>query len=94
MKAVEQDQDDNKLIGLSEAPEVLVEGYRGVMMRAGMLKLNFFAQRFDPETDQVEKYAAVTLTIPLADFSDIVRGLETVLRDMQENGTLPKAATL
>jgi hypothetical protein len=90
MDAPEPEVSDNHLLGLSAAPEVFVEGYRGAMMRAGVLKLNFFTNRFDPFTGRVEKHAAVTLSIPLADFEGIATGMTALLREMQEKGTAPK----
>lgn len=90
MKPPEPDANDNQIIGLSAAPEILVEGFRGVMTRAGVVKLNFFALRFDPALERVEKHAALTLAIPLADFADIAQSFGTILRDMQEKGALPK----
>lgn len=86
----EPEMNDNRLLGLLAAPEVFVEGYRGAMMRAGVLKLNFFANRFDPSAERVEKHAAVTLSIPLEDFAGIVAGLAALLHDMQEKGAVAK----
>ena len=90
MEAPEPERSDNHLLGLSAAPEVFVEGYRGAMMRAGVLKLNFFANRFNPATEHVEKHAAVTLSIPLADFAEIAAAMGALAREMREKGTLPK----
>lgn len=82
------DANDNQIIGVSAAPEIFVEGYRGVMTRAGVVKLNFFALRFDPATERVEKHAAVTLAMPLVDFAEIAQAFDALLRDMREKGTL------
>jgi hypothetical protein len=90
MEALGKEGSDNQLLGLADAPEVLVEGYRGVMLRAGVLKLNFFASRFDPATERTDKHAAVTLAIPLADFVDVATALNALLNDMREKGALPK----
>ena len=90
METSETVENDNRILGLSRTPEVYVEGYRGAMARAGVIKLNFFTNRFDPSTERVEKHAAVTLSIPLADFTEIVAAMTAVLRDLREKGTLPK----
>lgn len=90
MEAPEPEGSDNLLLGLSAAPEVFVEGYRGAMMRAGVLKLNFFTNRFNPATEHVEKHAALILSMPLMDFVEIASALGALARDMQEKGNLPK----
>ena len=84
MKAVEPEVNDNEILNLAAAPEVLVEGYRGAMVRAGLVKLNFFANRLDPATGRVEKHAAVTLSIPLADFMSIAAGLGVLAQDIEK----------
>ena len=63
------------------------------MMRAGVLKLNFFARELGPRTDRVEKHAAVTLSMPLTDFADIVEGLNTLLQEMKEKGSVSSEQT-
>jgi hypothetical protein len=83
-------ENDNALLGLSAAPEMFVEGYRGAMTRQGLVKLNFFSLRFDPGTERIEKHAVVTLTIPASDFSEMVRALNALRDSMEEAGALPK----
>jgi hypothetical protein len=39
---------DSLIDGLDRVPEIFVEGYRGAAMRAGIIKLNFFSNQFDP----------------------------------------------
>jgi hypothetical protein len=43
MSSGETGENDNALLGLSAAPEIFVEGYRGAMTRSGQVKLNFFS---------------------------------------------------
>lgn len=69
--------------GLASAPEFFVEGYRGVMLREGVVKLNFFSLRFDPAAEAVRPRAALTLSMPERDFHDVVQALSALSEDMK-----------
>jgi hypothetical protein len=72
--------DDAEIQGLDKAPEILVEGYRGATLRAGLVKLNFFTNVFHPGDRRLTKKAALTMAMPHADFEEVVVALVS-LRD-------------
>lgn len=86
MEQVVADPDDNRLSGLEAAPEFLVEGYRGVVVRGGIAKLNFFSQSFDPSTRVVAKRAALVMAIPVQDLTEVVDALQRLVRDLRRQG--------
>ncbi|MDX2103167.1 MAG: hypothetical protein SF002_11570 [Alphaproteobacteria bacterium] len=75
--------DDYQVLGVLAAPEHFVEGYRGATCRAGLVKLNFFSNRFDPATNLVQKQAVCTLAIPAEDLIDVVRGLSDLVAGLK-----------
>ena len=77
------DPNDNNVRNVSQAPEIFVEGYRGVAVRAGIVKINFFANRLDPSDGTLSKHAAVTLTIPVEDFLQIIPALAAVIDEIR-----------
>lgn len=91
MDAPEPESSDNQILGLHSAPEIFAEGYRGAMFRAGVVKINFFANRFDPATERIEKHAVLTLAVPTADFPDIVRGFAALAQELQIKEAAEKA---
>jgi len=90
MNGSKMEENDNLVLGLSSAPEIFVEGYRGAMSRAGVIKLNFFANRFNPTTERIEKHGAVTLSVPLVDFEQIVEALSTLIQEFREKEAASK----
>jgi hypothetical protein len=69
--------------GLSSAPEILVEGYRGAVVSDSLVKLNFFSLLFDASSKSFKHVGALRLAIPTDEFPDIVRALNELLSDMQ-----------
>lgn len=90
MNSSDPNGDDNTLLGLERVPEIFVEGYRGAMTRAGMIKLNFFTTRLDPVTGAIEKHAAMTLAMPTPDFAEVATALHALLQDLQARGVIGK----
>jgi hypothetical protein len=70
-----ESRDDNTLVGIEMAPSLLVDGYRGALMRGGVVRLNFFANRVDPGSGATVKAAVATLCMPALDFYEVVDGL-------------------
>lgn len=83
-----RDPSDNEIEGLAAAPEFYVEGYRGTLARAGVVKLNFFSLRFDPGAETVRKHAVVTLTMPAGDLADVARGMLGFIEDLRRKGVI------
>lgn len=79
MSGVAENLADMIVAGVDEAPEFFVEGYRGALFRAEVVKLNFFSNRVQPANSEVTKRAVCTLTIPLADLKDIVGELAKLI---------------
>lgn len=71
---------EDELQGLATAPEIFVEGYRGAMVRGGVLKLNLFSTVLREGPKRLEQRAVATLAIPTTDFLDVVNAL-VALRD-------------
>lgn len=79
---------DNLVIGIQEAPEIFVDGFRGVMTNGQTVKINFFQNRFDAGTEETLKIAAFTMVMAVSDFIAIAQALPKLLEEFQEKGAL------
>lgn len=82
METLNIDPDDSRIDGLATAPEIFVEGYRGVVVRAGHAKLTFFSNRIAPADKRLVKQAVVSLVIPLEDLADVARALNDLVAEI------------
>jgi len=87
MSGVAENLADMVVSGVDDAPEFFVEGYRGALVRAEMVKLNFFSNRVQPASSEVTKRAVCTLTIPFADLKDIVQELAKLIDHVESQIT-------
>jgi len=74
---------DSIILGLETAPELFVEGYRGALYRAGVVKLNFFATRTQGPDLGIAKQAVSTLSIPLIDLKEVVPALSRLIEHIE-----------
>lgn len=74
--------EDGPLVGLAGVSEIFVEGFRGIIFHAGIVKLNFFSTRTNPHGDGLIQQAAVTLAVPLSDLAAITSGLSNLLIEL------------
>lgn len=79
---------DLQIEAILDAPEFFVEGYRGTMSRAGVAKLNFFSNRYDPYESRIVKVAVTTLVVPIADLVQIASALSDFVKNLQAEGVL------
>ncbi len=93
MDPVFSNRPDDEVAGLAAAPELFVEGYRGAMVRAGMVKLNLFSTSLDSASRGVEKRAVARIVVPIADFLDMAEAMwalrTEILREPDAAGLQP-----
>jgi len=77
---------DDIVVGIKDAPEIFVDGFRGVLTNGQIVKLNFFQNRFDSESQEPTKVAAFTLVISMNDFIAVSQTLPTLVAEFQEKG--------
>lgn len=80
------DNEDARIENLSSIREVFVDGYRGVYTNNGVVKVNFFSNRFDPESGKVLKLSSIVLSTSLVDLAQMVIGLNAALKEFEDRG--------
>ena len=70
---------DAIILGLEGIPEIFLEGYRGAMFRAGIVKLNMFSTRLTGPGQEISKQGVCILNIPLVDLKEIVPALAKLI---------------
>lgn len=78
------------IAGIATAPEIFFEGYRGLTLRNGVVHINTFVNRFDPDSNTTVPVAGPVLAIPLTDFAEISQSFASVVADLVEKGLLVK----
>ncbi len=89
----QDDVTDRIIVGLAQAPEFFVEGYRGAILRGGVVKLNLFANRLEPTDGSIVKHAVCVLTIPLADLRDVLPALNQFIEQVDTQPSMSTGAT-
>ncbi|MBY0336365.1 MAG: hypothetical protein K2X11_07115 [Acetobacteraceae bacterium] len=92
MEEISSSQPDDDLLGLAEAPELFVEGYRGALLRGGVVKLNLFTSLLENSPRRVRKRAVARLAMPVEDFLEVVAALSALRDDIlaaRETGDAP-----
>lgn len=75
---------DNLILGVQEAAEIMVDGYRGAMSNGQIVKLNFFSNRFDG--GETVKRAAFTMVTSVSDFVAIARAFQELVETFERDG--------
>jgi len=76
-------------------PEIFAEGFRGALVRAGVVKLVLVSNDIAASPEAPELRQVATLTMPVADFLEVVKALNSLVAEFQEKGAFgPKDETL
>jgi hypothetical protein len=84
----EPEDADKIVMGLEGVSEIFVEGYRGAMFRAGVVKLNMFSTRVLGPGQEISKQAACILSVPLIDLKEIVPALAKLIEHIESQMVL------
>jgi hypothetical protein len=74
--------------GISEAPEIYVDGYQGALLLHGVVKLNLFSEFGDGVTPDVRRRGVARMTVSLANLAAIHTSLGELLKSLAEQGAL------
>lgn len=74
------------IVGVGSAPEIYVDGFQGAMVRKNILKINFFAEVFDPEKEEVIRKCVFVLAAGFDTVVQIHEVLGTIISDVEKSG--------
>lgn len=78
---------------IESAPEVYVDGYKGVIITNGVAKLNFFSTVFDPATNRTLPVATLRLVTPVDALSGIRDALNKLFADLEREKIVQRVET-
>jgi hypothetical protein len=76
------------IVDNQHAPEIFADGYHGVTINSGVIRLNLFSIRMNPETGELSRTIAARLTMPFPSFVSTYNALTEVLQDLQKEGVV------
>jgi hypothetical protein len=76
------------LEGVRDAPVVYIDGYQGVSVGNGIVKMNLFQDVFDTATNKNIRKCVTVLAIPLAVFEGMRGSMNDLARQFSESGLL------
>lgn len=81
------------LVDNPDAPEIFVDGYRGVSMRGGIVKFNFFTSRLSADLSKGEDVLACRLAMTIPTVASVYEALGRLLDDMEKDGLIRREGT-
>jgi hypothetical protein len=75
---------------LDTAPEFFVDGYKGVIIANGVVKLNFFTRLFDPSANKTIPVAALRMVTSVEALSGIRDALNTLFADLEKQNIVQR----
>lgn len=72
----------------TDCPTILVDGFTGVAVTGGVVRLNLLEDKYDTLENMVVRRYAITLAIPLQHFEPIVKELVGIIDDMKAKSHL------
>ena len=81
------------LVNNPDAPEIFVDGYSGVSIRAGVIKFNFFTSRLKPDLSKGEDVLACRLAMATPTVASVHQALGRLLDDMEKDGIIRREQT-
>lgn len=76
------------VVDRGDAPELLADGYQGVILTNGVVKFNLISSRINAETDKAERVVVARLALPLPAFVSIYNAFGQLSQDMHRMGVL------
>ena len=74
------------VLGVTEAPEIFVDGYRGAISNGQIVKLNFFSNRLI--SGETTKVGVMTLVTSISDFVAISEAFQEFMKLLQDDGVI------
>lgn len=85
--------EDVTVYGSVQAPEIYIDGFRGVMTNGHIAKINFFTNRLDGEDQKPKKIAALTLVLTVTDLVAVHKAIEETISNFKRDGIIDIVAT-
>ena len=79
------------IVDVGSAPEIYVDGFQGAMVRNNILKINFFAEVFDPEKEEIIRKCVFVLAASSDTVVQIHEVLGTIIADVEKSVAIMKA---
>lgn len=78
------------LTGVGVAPEIYVDGYQGVAVKNGTVKLNFFTELFDPTESKTIRKCSMVVVMNLATVIQMHGALSELLEHFERDGIIKR----
>ncbi len=76
---------DKKIGGIENAPEILVDGYQGVSITNGVVKINFFTTRVVPNTTEHIQQIALVLDMSPGTLLQVQEALTNLVKELEKS---------
>jgi hypothetical protein len=76
------------LENLKDAPVVYADGYQGVTVSNGVVKINFFQDLFDPSANKNVRTCSVVLALSLPALAAVRTHLNQLVNQLEEQGLI------
>lgn len=72
----------------NSAPALYVDGFTGISLANGVVKLNMHADHFNSSTDAIERHIITRLVMPVAVLVSLSQGLQQLVEQMKKDGAI------
>lgn len=76
--------------GADLCPEIVVDGFAGVILTNGLVKVTLFSDFSDPATGAVRRKAVARMTMAVPSFGGLYEGMGAVLADFEKKGLIQR----
>ncbi len=80
-----------QIVSTEPIPEIYIDGFTGVLVKSGAVKLNLFSDVQDMATEHLVRRIVARLTMPMSVLVSIQETLEDVIKDWERDGIIKRA---
>ena len=80
--------DPGPVVDRGDAPDLFVDGYQGVLLSNGAIRLNLYSARMNAETNKNERVIVARLILPVPVFVFFYNAFTHLAQDMHKLGIL------
>lgn len=86
--------DDAVMIDHPDAPDVYMDGFHGILVRDGVVRLNLYRDHAPPaDTDgRLERHVVARLLMPLPVFLRVAEASARIVKDLEKDGIIALVA--
>ncbi len=79
----EEENDDTELISNEPIPTLLADGFQGVCLAGGSIRINLFEDKYDHSTNTSNRHNVTRLVIPEEYFASFVKALGEIVVQLE-----------